>query len=106
MPQHITNSLNSIVDSLETYFRPGTTQNVAFTATAGTIATGVASTTRCVEIYTTTDAFIAIGAAPTATTSSKPHPLGQALVYKIAAGEKVSAVQITAAGTLYVTELS
>src|SRR5690242_2397770 len=92
----------------ETTFKPGATQSVGFTGTAGTITNPVAQGTRVVRVYTTSDAFIRISAdGSAATTSDMPLPGGTAEYFQITGNiGKVSAVQISASGTLYVTEMT
>lgn len=84
--------------------RIGATQNAAYTATAGTVANAVKSGTQKVRVMVTTDAFIAIGTSPTATTSDVYLPALKPEYFTISAGEKVSAVQAAAGGTLYIME--
>lgn len=86
-------------------WRPSTSQNVAYTGTAGTITNAVGSQTRLVKITLTTAGFVAIGQAPTATTSDMYMPAAVPDYYVIAPGEKVSAIQASAGGTMYVTEM-
>lgn len=87
-------------------YRPGTHQSVAYTGTAGTIANPVGSQTYAVRIIVTTASYIAFGGGPTATTSDIYMPAGLPEVFIINPGEKVSAVQVSAGGTLHVTELT
>ena len=82
-------------------------QNISYTGTAGVIANAVGGSTgdwRIVRILCTTQAFVAIGASPTATTSDMPIGAWAAEYFVIPGGWKVSAIQSSAAGTLYVTE--
>lgn len=84
-----------------------TTQNVAYTGTAGAIANAVGGQTgdfRVIRIMTTTASFIAVGTNPTATTSDMPLPANSPEYFVVPAGYKVSAIQSATAGTLYVTE--
>jgi len=85
---------------------PVTSQSVAYTATAGTITNAVGSHINRVHITTTTAAFIALGAAPTATTSDMYIPADTPILITIKPGQKVSAIQLTTGGTLYVTEMT
>lgn len=89
-----------------TFFRPGAHQSVAFTGTAGTIANAVNAQTRAVRIVATEACYIAVGVAPTATAAGVYLPADRPEVFMVSGGEKVSAVQVTAGGTLHVTELS
>lgn len=85
--------------------RWGTVQSVAYTGTAGTIANAITGGIQKVRLYATTDCFVKISSAGTAaTTSDTPLP-GLTVEYvTVAAGEKVSAIQSSAGGTIYVTE--
>jgi hypothetical protein len=85
--------------------RLGTTQSVAYTGTAGTIASSVGTGTLKVRVVATTDCFIKIDKDPTATTSDALLPGLAAEYFTITAGQKVSAIQVTTGGTLYVTEI-
>jgi hypothetical protein len=84
--------------------RLGTHQSVAYTGTAGTIATAISSGIHKVRVYVTTAAYIKIGKDVTATTSDVPMAADAPEYFTIKQGEKVSAVQVTSGGTLHVTE--
>ena len=86
--------------------RLGTHQSVAYTGTAGTIATAITSGHNKVRVYVTTDAYIKIGSSPTATTSDVPLAAKSAEYFTINPGEKVSAIQDASGGTLHVTEVN
>jgi hypothetical protein len=86
--------------------RLSTHQSVAFTGTAGTIANPVGAQTYKVRVLATADAFIKIDNAPTATGADVYLPALQAEYFHITPGQKVSAVQVAAGGTLHVTEIS
>lgn len=79
----------------------GTTQTAAYTGTAGVISNVVGSTVA--RIYCTTDAFIAVGTSPTATTSGMPVKAGVAEYIRINPAHKVSAIQASSGGNLHVT---
>ena len=85
--------------------RLGTSQNVAYTGTAGTISNAFGEGVTKVRVVTTSAAFIAFGQAPTATTSGAYMPAESAEYFTVRPGEKVSAIQLSAGGTLYVTEI-
>lgn len=85
--------------------RLGTHQSVAYTGTAGTISNAVGSGCRKVRVLCTTAAYIVIGSSPTATTSDVYVPATVPEYFLISPGEKVSAVQVSAGGTLHVTEI-
>jgi hypothetical protein len=85
--------------------RLSTHQSVAYTGSAGTIASAVGAQTYKVRVLTTTDAFIKIDNSPTATSSDVYLPALQAEYFHITPGQKVSAIQVSAGGTLHVTEI-
>lgn len=85
--------------------RFGTVQNVAYTGTAGTITNAVGLGTMRVRLLSTTDCYIQINKAPTATTSDVYLPGLSAEYVIVNPGEKVSALQVSAGGTLNVTEI-
>lgn len=82
---------------------PSTHQSVAYTTTAGTISNAVKS--KVVRVVCTTAAYIAIGTAPTAGTSDMYMAAEVAEYFRIEPGDKVSARQVAAGGTLHVTEM-
>ncbi len=85
--------------------RLDTAQSVAYTGTAGTITNVVGAQTYKVRVTLTTAGFIKIGNTPTATTSDTYMPADSPEYFTITPGQKVSAIQLTAGGTLYVTEI-
>lgn len=86
--------------------KPSTTQNVAYTGTAGTIANVVG--TPVVYVVATTACFVTVGSAPTATTTTGMYlPGGFPVTLRVEPGvDKVSAIQQATGGTLYVTEMA
>ena len=82
----------------------GTVQKKAYTGTAAAIDNAVGAGTSVIRVYCTSDAHIAIGAAPVATTADTPISAGHAEYFGIGSGEKVSAIQQNVGGDLYVTE--
>ena len=88
------------------FFKPGTVQNIAFTATAGQLTNAVGDSTRVVRIVSDQDCYYKFGANPTATTSDTFLPAGVVEYLAIARGEKISVVQASAGGTLNVTEMT
>lgn len=89
-----------------TFFRPGTHQSIAYTGTAGTIANAVNAHTRAVRVVSTSACYLAFGQAPTATSAGVYMPADRPEIFMVSGGEKVSAIQVSAGGTLHVTELS
>lgn len=88
------------------HYRPKTHQKVAYTGTAGTITNAVGANINVVRIVATTDCYYAIGAAPTATANDVLLPAYAVEYISIAPGEKVSFIQVSAAGTGHVTEMT
>lgn len=86
--------------------RPGITQNVAYTGTAGTISDGISDGVFQVRVNCSTAAYIAFGAAPTATTNDIYIAAGTPEYFTVSPGQKVSAVQASSGGTLSVTEMT
>lgn len=85
--------------------RFGAAQNVAYTGAAGTVTNGVTVGVTKVRVLTTTDAFVTTdGTTPSATSGAYVPALSPEYI-TVTPGQKVSAVQVTAGGTLYVTEL-
>lgn len=83
-----------------------TTQALAFTGTAAT-STALGAHTTVVRLHATSACFVKIRTTSTAaTTSDVPMPSGQVEYFSVAPGSFVSAIQSTASGTLYVTEVS
>jgi hypothetical protein len=87
--------------------RLGTHQSKAYTGTAGTIDNAISAGVTEVRVVVTSAAYIKIGPSPTATTSDVYLPADKPEVFTVSPGnsEKVSAVQVSAGGTLHVTEL-
>jgi hypothetical protein len=84
--------------------RLGTHQSVAYTGTAGTIATAIAAGVQKVRVVVTTAAYIKIDSSPTATTSDVYIAADVSEYFTVAEGQKVSAIQVSSNGTLHVTE--
>jgi hypothetical protein len=82
----------------------GTHQSVAYTGTAGTIANVIATGVQKVRVVVTTAAYVKIGSSPTAATTDVYMAADSPEYFTINSGEKVSAVQVSAGGTLHVTE--
>ena len=93
------------MNELNTTGRLGTHQSKAYTGTAGTIDNTVGAQTRRVRVVTTSASYVLIGNDPTATTTDVYMPADWPENFHIAPGQKVSAVQVSAGGTLHVTEL-
>ena len=85
----------------------GVQQSVSYTGVAGVITNAITTGINLVDISVTTDAYLAFGIAPTATTSGYLlRAIDGNKTFKIAAGEKVSALQVAAGGILTVNEMT
>ncbi len=87
------------------HYRHGISQIVAYTGTHGRIANAVQAGVRLVRVWCTSDATIAVGATPTAVTTDIPVTAKLPQLISVEAGDKLSAVQVSAGGNLHVTEL-
>lgn len=83
---------------------PGTSQSKAYTGTAGVIDNAVGAGVTCVQVVCTTAAYIAVGSAPTAAAGNWYVPANTPVLIMVKSGDKVSAVQVSSGGTLYVNE--
>lgn len=82
-------------------------QKVAYTGTAGTIANPLPANCNVVRVLSTTDCFIEItlsGQAAVADTGLY-LPAGMPEYFECESGAKVSAIQVSAGGTIYVTPI-
>jgi len=84
--------------------RPRTTHTLSFTGTSQQTP-AFNKNTIVVRVYANQDCFLEFGLNPTATSSSMPLPAGVVEYFKVQDAEKIAAIQISAAGSLYVTEL-
>ena len=80
----------------------GAAQKINFDSSTQSTATSL--NTRIVRLVCTTDCHIAIGADPTATTSSTFLPAYSVEYFKLVGGDKIAAIKATSAGALFVTE--
>jgi hypothetical protein len=85
--------------------RLGTHQSVGFTTAAGTIANAIGNGVQNARIVVTSAAYVKVGVAPTATTSDVYMAADSPEYVTIKTGEKVSAIRVSADGTLHVTEI-
>ena len=86
--------------------RLSTHQSKAYTGTAGTIDNAVGDQTYKVRVVCTSAAYILIGNSPTATSAAVYVPADTPEYFTITPGQKVSAIQVSAGGTLHVTEIT
>jgi hypothetical protein len=79
-------------------------QSVAYTGTAGSV-TGWNAGPQGVLVWCTSDAYILVGEGVTATTAATPLPANTPVPFTVPQGTggvwRVSAIQISAGGTLY-----
>jgi len=86
-------------------FPVGVLQSVSYdSSTPSTNA--VTAGTRLVQIITTTAAYVATGAAPTATSANLLVPALTPTVIPVADGDKVAALKLASAGVMVVREIS
>jgi hypothetical protein len=80
-------------------------QKVAYTATAAQ-STALAAGCKMIRVIATTNAFIKIGADPTAVATGVDVylALGQVYFFDVDGGEKVSAIRDSGDGNLFITE--
>ena len=82
-----------------------TSRNVAYTGTAGSTGTWPVGGCRGVLVWSTTDAYIRVGYNVTATTADTPIPAYTPLTFAVpGVGQetfRVSAIQVSAGGTVY-----
>lgn len=86
--------------------RIGAAQNVAYTGTQGAVTTGVTTGISKVRVVVTTDAFVTTDGTTPSSTSGAYVPALSPEYFTVTAGQKPAAVQVSAGGTLYVTEIS
>jgi hypothetical protein len=86
-------------------FREGTQQAVAYTATPG-VSTAFAVGTYAVLVTTSSAAHIRVGSNPTAVITDFLLKAGDPpLVVGVAPGQKISVIQDTAGGSMYLVEV-
>ena len=89
-----------------TTFKMGATQTVAVGASSAA-SNAIDANTREVRIVTTVDAYVAIAAAPTASSSSFILPAFTVEYFRVAGSDKVAVLRVgDNNGTARVTELS
>jgi hypothetical protein len=86
----------------------GTAQNVAYTASKGTITNGISAGVNKIRVLVTTAAFVMIddGSGTPSGTLGAYVPALSPEYFVCTPGQKVSAVQVSAGGSLYVSEVS
>jgi hypothetical protein len=81
-------------------------QSAAFSATAGTLPNPISPQVYKIRVVTSAAAYIKIGNNPTATAADVYVPANWPEQFIVSPGQSVSAIQVTAAGTLHVTEIA
>ncbi|MGX1230606.1 hypothetical protein ACVI8K_010732 [Bradyrhizobium barranii subsp. barranii] len=85
--------------------RTGPGKNVAYTGTPGTTS-AIGSQTYKVRVVVTTDAFVTTdGSTPSSTSGAYMPASPYSEVFTVSPGQVVKATQVSAGGTLYVTEI-
>lgn len=84
--------------------RLGTHQSAAYTGTAGTITNGISTGIYKIRVVVTSAAYVKVGDDPTATSSDVYMAADAPEYFFCTPGQKVSAIQVSAGGTLHVTE--
>ena len=87
-------------------YRWGTTQAVSFTSTSTANTTAFSAGTTTIRVVASTRCHLALGASPTATTSSPALPANLPEYIVISPGQKIAAIRTTTSGTLHVTQVS
>lgn len=87
----------------QSHYKPGDSQTVAYTGTAGT-STAIGAYTNVVRVLCTTAAFVRFGG--TATTAYMYMPAGVAEYFTINGGDTISAIQSASGGNLHITEMT
>lgn len=86
-------------------YRPATVQNVAIGSSSAATANATQPGVVVVRLLSDTDCYIAIGQTPTATTSSMKLKANVPEYFRIAPERKIAVLQVSASGTLNVTEM-
>jgi hypothetical protein len=87
---------------------PSTTQTVTISGSSAATANALSKNTIVIRVLATTACFINIGTGtPTATTSNTPLASGVPEYFRVNGNEtiKVAGIQLSAGGSLYVTEM-
>jgi hypothetical protein len=84
--------------------RIGPGKSVAYTGTAGATS-AIGSQTYKVRVVVTTDAFVTTDGSTPSSTAGAYVPALSPEVFTTTPGQVVKAVQVSAGGTLYVTEI-
>jgi hypothetical protein len=83
-----------------------TNQTVSVSGTSAAVTNAFGNGTTIIRVVSTTDCFIKFGATPTAVAADMLLPAYVVEYFGATPGVKIAALQNTAAGTLYVTEMT
>ena len=83
----------------------GSTISISVSGTSAQSA-AISTTTGYVRLFSTTLCHIRFGSNPTATTSNMPLAANVPEYFQITPGQKIAAIQNSASGTLYITEVT
>ena len=83
-----------------------TNQTVSVSGTSAAVTNAFGTSTTIIRLVSTTDCFIKFGATPTAVATDMLLPANVVEYFGATPGVKIAALQSTAAGTLYVTEMT
>ena len=88
--------------------RPSTTQTATTLVTSSAITNAVGARTEVIRVVCSVDAYIAIAASPTATTSSMLIPAFAVEYFRVEPGsDKVASLRVGSSdGVLFVTEMN
>lgn len=85
---------------------PGTVQNITTSGTSQA-SSAVGATTSIVRIAVNADTYIAVGAAPIASSSTMMLPAGSVEFIAVTGGvTKIAVIQVSASGIASITELA
>ena len=85
--------------------RPGTAQVVPIGSSSRLSAAFVAATT-VVRLVSTAHCFLAFGSSPEATAADHYLPAGVPEYFRVAPGERIAAIRVSADGALYLSEMA
>ena len=97
--------MSSRNDARVPYPKNGGTQTITFSGTSAAMTNAVSDQIRRVSLYADADCYIHFAQTPTATTADFFLPGSIQIMLAIHPGQKIAAIQSTAGGTLYVSEV-
>jgi|TARA_R100000149_G_C5877403_1_gene141391 hypothetical protein len=97
---------DSITSEVLQTLAPGTCQRVTTSGSSAATSSGFSAGTTVVRLVATEDVHFVFGASPTADDTKSFLPAKQVEYFKVTAGDKCAAIQSSAGGYLYVTEMT